>query len=165
MEKPAASDDYFLRYRDSSGKPVKTHMPKSRVIHMIRNNQLDETVEISTRPNEQFRKLAAFPEFEPFLRARIAAKKFDEKSGNGKTVSKMNELLQNYDKADARHKLKKTAKNAAFNIVSFTLAGIIFVAGSWGIYNYIIKPKLEDNAKASQANDEETKRNREALGS
>jgi serine/threonine protein kinase len=165
VEKPAASDDYFLRYKDSSGKPVKTKMPKTRVIHMIKNNQLDETVEIATGPNEQFRRLAAFPEFEPFLRARIAAKKFDEKAGGSKAATKMADLLQNYDKADARHKLKKSAKNAAFNVISFTLAGIIFVGGSWGIYNYIIKPKLEATAAEGKKNEEETKRNKEAMGS
>lgn len=164
MGKQQTSDEYFLRYKDPHGKPVKTHMPKSRVLHMIKNNQLDETVEISTTPNGGFRKLAAFPEFEPFLRARIAAKKFEEKAGGSQTASKMADLLQNYDKAASRHKMKKTAKNAAFNIVSFVFAGVIFVGGCWAIYTYIIKPKLDATAAASKANEEETKQNRELLG-
>jgi eukaryotic-like serine/threonine-protein kinase len=164
MEKQQTAGEYFLRYKDSHGKLVKTHMPKSRVLHMIKTNQLDETVEISTTPNSGFRRLAAFPEFEPFLRARIAAKKFEEKAGGSPAASKMADLLQNYDKAASRHKMKKSAKNAAFNIVSFTLAGVIFVGGSWAIYNYIIKPKLEATAAAAKANEEETKQNKESLG-
>jgi hypothetical protein len=165
MAKQQTSDEYFLRYKDSHGKLVKTHMPKSRVLHMIKTNQLDETVEISTTPNSGFRRLAAFTEFEPFLRSRIAAKKFDEKAGGSPAASKMADLLQNYDKAASRHKMKKTAQNAAFNIVSFTLAGAIFVGGCWAIYTYIIKPKLEATAAASKVNDEETRRNKEIMGS
>ena len=41
MGKQQTADEYFLRYKDSHGKPIKTHMPKSRVLHMIKNNQLD----------------------------------------------------------------------------------------------------------------------------
>ena len=163
MERPA-SDEYFLRYKDSHGKMIKTHMPKSRVLHMIKANQLNETVEIATSANGQFRRLAAFPEFEPFLRARIAAKKFEEKAGGSPAASKMADLLQNYDKAASRHKMKKSAKNAAFNVVSFTLAGVIFAAGCWGIYTYIIKPNIEKTAAAQKLNEEETKKNKELLG-
>jgi serine/threonine protein kinase len=164
MGKQQTAEEYFLRYKDSHGKLVKTHMPKSRVLHMIKANQLDETVEISTTPNGGFRRLAAFPEFEPFLRSRIAAKKFDEKAGGSPAASKMADLLQNYDKAASRHKMKRSAKNAAFNIVSFLLAGVVFVAGSWAIYSYIIRPNMEKTAAASKANEEETKRNKELLG-
>jgi len=163
MEKPV-SDEYFLRYKDPHGKLIKTHMPKSRVLHMIKTNQLDETVEIATSPDGPFRRLAAFPEFEPFLRSRIAAKKFDAKAGGSQAASKMADLLQNYDRAESRHKFKKSAKNAAFNIVSFTLAGVVFIGGCWAIYNYIVKPNLEKNAAAQKENDEETKRNKELLG-
>jgi eukaryotic-like serine/threonine-protein kinase len=167
MERPEA-DEYFLRYKDPHGKMIKTHMPKSRVLHMIKANQLDETVEIATSANGQFRRLAAFPEFEPFLRARIAAKKFEEKTVGSqtanKTASKMADLLQNYDKAASRHNMKKSAKNAAFNVVSFTLAGVIFAAGCWGIWTYIVKPNIDKTAAAAEKNKEETKANKESLG-
>jgi serine/threonine-protein kinase len=157
------SEEYFLRYKDAKGKQVKTHMPKSRVLHMIKNNQLDETVEVATSPNGPFRKLAAFPEFEPFLRSRIAAKKAEETGG--KAQSKMTDLIANFDKVQSRHQLKKSVKNLGFNIVSFVVAGVLFVGGCYGIYMYIVKPALEKNAAGMKAMEEETKRNKETMGS
>jgi hypothetical protein len=161
-EQVPPSEEYFLRYKDGRGKQVKTHMPKSRVIHMIKTDQLNETVEIATSPQGPFRKLAAFPEFEPFLRSKIAAKKLEERPN--KAGDKMTDLIANFDKAQSRHQLKKSAKNVGFNVISFIFAGVIFVAGCWGIYTYLIKPMMDDNAKKTQEMNEEIKRNKELMG-
>ncbi|HVJ83430.1 MAG TPA: serine/threonine-protein kinase, partial [Planctomycetia bacterium] len=162
-EVAAPSDTYYLNYKDAKGNPVKTKMPKSRVLHMIRNGDLDERVEASTGPKGPFRKLAAFPEFEPFLRSRIAAKKLDAKPTS--TANKMQDLIQNFDKLDSRHKLKGKAKSAVFSIFSFVFAGILFVAGCWGIYTYLIAPQLDKQAAETKKFDDETKRNKETMGS
>lgn len=153
---------WYLRYRDSSGRQVKTKAHTQRVKNMLLEGQLDETVEASHSPGGPFRRLQGYPEFEPLLRSRLARSTADKKVA--KTASKMADLITNIDDEQAAHKRKQYWRGVGFKFASFLFALLLVGGGGWAIWTYIVTPYSARQSAENLRMQQEIQREKERMG-
>jgi serine/threonine-protein kinase len=120
----AASDQYFLRYKDKAGKLVKTSGEKHKIRDMIRRGLLGTEVECSKDVKGPFRPLMAFPEFGDIMKSRLLKAKGDELAGGG-----MADRFAQIDKQEARGRKMKKIKAMIGRVLS-TIIVLALVAGA-----------------------------------
>jgi serine/threonine-protein kinase len=87
-------DNWFVNYTSAKGKNVTKQMTTAQIIDLIRDDRFDEKTKCSRSMKENFRSLAAFREFEPILRHKIAQARADRKG------AKLEGIYQKLDKQE-----------------------------------------------------------------
>jgi serine/threonine-protein kinase len=160
--KPAQDPDlWFLRYKDATGKQIKTKASTNHVRKLIQEGTLDESVEAAKSPEGPFRRLQAWGEFESLVRARMQQKKVDVKAkGTGQSMSN---LIDNFDREQSWHKTKRKAGDAVNWIIGLVITVTILGGGGWAVWNFILKDQFAKN-QASGAALEKTIQDNKAAG-
>lgn len=155
-------DLWFLRYKDAKGKLVKTKAYTTRIQKLLQEGELDDSVEASMTAQGPFKRLQAYPEFEPILRSRIAQKVADKKAGA--TATRMAHLLAHIDEEQQAHDRRRTLGNVWFMVSSIVLALVIVAGGGWAIWNYLIRPAVANEGLESQRIQKQIQQERERMG-
>jgi eukaryotic-like serine/threonine-protein kinase len=71
---------WYLSYRTRDGKLVRRRMTTAQVRDLIKDEDFDLKAQASRSPDDEFRALATYPEFEAALRGRIVKLKADRKA-------------------------------------------------------------------------------------
>jgi serine/threonine-protein kinase len=71
---------WYLSYRTREGKMVRKRMTTDQVRELIKDENFDLKAQASRSPDDPFRALATFPEFEAALRGRLVKLKADRKT-------------------------------------------------------------------------------------
>jgi serine/threonine-protein kinase len=139
----AATDDntWYLHVRSETGKTNKVKLDTGRVCELIRKGEIDELAEASHSPKGPFKRLAAYREFEPLLAARVAKKRIEKHTP--RAAVKLSQYVANIEKEERWYRLRRRIREAGNAILTWVLAAVILIGGGFGIYNYIIKPKLD----------------------
>lgn len=153
-------DLWFLRYKDYSGKIVKTKAYTARVRKMLQEGNFDDSVEASRSPDGPFKKLQFYIEFQDALQSTLARKSVDKK--NAAVVSKMADLVDNFDEAQARHKRKQKLGSLGVVVWSIALTVVILGGGGWLLYTFVLAPGFENTQRENQALQEKIRREKEA---
>jgi eukaryotic-like serine/threonine-protein kinase len=70
--KSPEEDVWYIRYKRANGEPVIQKMTADKVLLMLEQPNFDPAVKASRRPNEGFRALATFKEFEKAAIGRVS---------------------------------------------------------------------------------------------
>jgi len=146
---PPSGDQYVLRYKDKSGRQVKTAGDKHRIRDMIRRGLLSTDVECAKDAKSPFRPLMAFPEFSDLMKSRLLKEKGDLLSGGG-----MADRFAKIDKEEARRRKMRRIKAMLWRACSALLVLGLVAAAYFAYVSYIdsqSKPAAASNPTGAGA--------------
>ena len=140
---------YYLKYKDRTGKLMKTTADKHKVRDMIRKGLLGTDVEGSKDANGPFRPLMAFAEFGDLMKSRLLKEKGDAAAGGG-----MGERFAEIDKQESHRRGMRKLQGTVGNLVTWIVALAMLFGGAWFAWNEY--SKAQSAPKPATANDPNT---------